>query len=248
MFSSLTPRKCRLCSRLSSRLKQFLDRFIRRGIDCHGVYQAASENSKEDRANSISHAAPGCYCEKYRMSKSSRGVVVDQEALSRFVFFPMHVNTKGDKVKPTFFDQVHTSGCSLQRESIAPTAELASFVSNFLEGSYDRGWIGVLSAGCKAVRDIRIEDGIEQALCVYDTAEPNNPAHAEMFSARRTAMEADRGELRFHLRAAFSNGTIVPAPAYRDGAVWNHLSPALQAVSAKGATKLGSLSSLQLSA
>lgn len=182
------------------------------------------------------------------MSKNSPGVVSDRETLSRFVFLPMHVNRKGDRVKPAFFDHIHTSGCSVQRESIAPAVELTSFVTKFLKGEDDRGWIGVLFANCKAVRDIRIESEIERALCVYDTAELDNPAHAEMFSARSASMEADNGELRFHLRVAFNNGMILPAPAYRDRAVWSQLSPRLQAISEKGIAKLGSASSLHLSA
>ena len=239
MFSSSTLKKCRLCSRLSSRLKQFIDRFVRRGLDCYGINQTASQNP-EERALSISRAAPDCSCEKYRMSRSSRGVVADHETLSRFVFLPMHVNNRGDKVKPTFFEHVHKRGCSIQRESIALTVELTSFVADFLKVSDDRGWIGVLSAGCKAVRDVRIEARSERALCVYDTAKPMNPAHAEMFIARRCEMEADNGELRFHLRTAFNDGKIVSAPEYRAGAVWGELSVAHQAVSREGIVKLGS--------
>lgn len=223
---SLTPKPCRLCSQLYSKFSQFLSRLFHRGVDCQGINRAALD-PLDQRAKKIQEAAPDCLCEKFRMSAHSPGVVSIQETLARFVFSPLHLDRKGN-VKPTLFDQVHSSGCSVQRDSIATTGEITQFVSDFLSEAENRALLGVVSGKCHSVRDIRMGDRSERSVCVYDTAEASNPAHAEMFCARPISMNADRNELRRHLWLAFTNGTIVPPSVYRGGAVLSSLPVELQ--------------------
>ena len=76
------------------------------------------------------------------MSAHSPDVVSIQETLARFVFSPMHIDRKG-KVKPSLFDQVHSSGCSVQRDSIATTGEITQFVRDFLKVAENRALVAI---------------------------------------------------------------------------------------------------------
>jgi hypothetical protein len=72
------------------------------------------------------------------------------------------------------------------------------------------------------------KSGVAGAL-TYDTANPDNPAHAELFQSQYIIDEADALELRHNLFVAFGNGNIVSPSKYRSGSVWANLSPQFQA-------------------
>lgn len=135
--------------------------------------------------------------------------------MTRFIFSPMHTNSRG-VVKPSLFEHVHTRGCSVQRDSIANDAEITSFVTNFLNDGDDRVWLGAVSAKCSDVRDIRIDGDKDRAMCVFDTAEPNNPSHGEICRAR-VVDEADKAELRHSLWKAFNGSVVIKPSDYRMG-------------------------------
>ncbi len=162
------------------------------------------------------------------MSNFSPDVVDETELLARFVFVPIHLKKVGAAVKPSFFDQIHTSGCSVQRDALAADKEISTFVSNFLNGDVRRAWVGVITGQCKSIRAIRMEAGQERALCVYDTAEQSNPAHGEVFCSGDVSDDADRLELRHDLWSAFNNGAMIPSKLYRAGTIWGSLTPTLQ--------------------
>ena len=157
------------------------------------------------------------------MSAHSPGPVGASESIARFVIDPLHV-TRAGNLKPSLFSHVATKGCSVQRDSIASTGELTAFIRSFLEGDQRFIWLGVVAANCDAVRNLLLPD--EQArlraVCVYDTAERDNPAHAEMCQTRHI-QEADAIELRRQLFAIFGDGPIIGRQAYKHGAVWNAL-------------------------
>lgn len=165
------------------------------------------------------------------MSTHSARPVEDSEVISRFVFSPVHVTKKGE-LKPSLFSQVATNGCSVQRDDVATNDELLNFIRSFLLGKDNRVWIGVVSGICGAVRAISVPAGRNlRAICVYDTAESHNPAHSEMFQTGHVnqADEADALEVRRKLLEAFGNGAIGDRRAYKQGVIWNGLSPELQA-------------------
>ena len=194
-----------------------------RGCDsgCRDVNRDTQDDPQ--RADKLSAVSPTCGCEKFRTSQYSPGVVSNDEMLTRFVFSPVHVSKKNGGVLPALFNQVHTSGCSVQRDSIANNSEITTFVSTFLGAGQDRVWMGVVSAACQAVRNIKIEDKGERVLCVFDTAEKGNPAHGEVCRAR-VIEEADRAELRNHLYKAFNSTAVIAPNNYREGIVWKNLS------------------------
>ncbi|MBI5116476.1 hypothetical protein HZA56_08390 [Candidatus Poribacteria bacterium] len=199
---------------------------IGRGIDCRGINQRT--DNKENRVTEINAAAPDCACEEFRMSKYSPHPVVESETLVRLVFLPIHISKKSGELKPTFFSHVHTKGCSIQRDSVAKTDEIVTLVKNFLATGDDRSWLGVISGQCQSVREIRAGESSNRAVCVYDTADLGNPAHAEMCRTHHID-EADGLELHRNLLAVFGNGVITRPSQYRNGAAWDQLPQHLQA-------------------
>lgn len=162
------------------------------------------------------------------MSKYSPGVVKDIEIIVRFVTSPMFFNSRTRKLKANFFSHVTSAGCSIQRNSIALDAELSDLICKSLSRDSDSLWIGVLSAQCNNLREIKIENVPSLSLCVYDTANKENPAHGEICATQDVLEPEDLVELRGALFAAFNDGNIIPPIEYRDGAVLHSLPQALQ--------------------
>lgn len=176
----------------------------------------------------INAAAPGCACEKYRMSEHSPHPVANSEILARFIFSPMHIDKKG-KLKPSVFSHVHSKGCSIQRDSVAKTDEMVAFVKQFLGSRHDFVWIGVLSGQCHNIRSIKVGETDNRSVCAYDTANPENTAHGELCQTQYVIEEADPGELRHDLFEAFGKGVVIQPHQYREGIVWEQLPQHLQA-------------------
>jgi hypothetical protein len=164
------------------------------------------------------------------MSEHSPRPVADSERIARFVFSPIHVGKKGN-LKPSLFSHVDEKGCSVQRDSIASDQELLALVQTFLNSRADYVWMGVVIGSCQEIRKVLAPGHwfvAKRTVCVYDTAEPDNPAHAEICRTCRI-QEADRAELRAKLLRIFGDGTMTDRQVYRAGNVWNALPPALRA-------------------
>gem|GEM_PF-537507 len=226
MFSNLTHNKCPLCSQLSSSLKRLIDSFFGNKINCQHINENINERD-DKRVAKINSAAPDCNCEKFRMSKHSPNVVGDDEVLARFVFSPIHVDKKG-KIKPSIFSHVFNVGCSIQRDSVAKSEELVNFAKTFLAGDEKRSWEGVLLAKCNELKNIKANSVNSRAVCIYDSATADNPAHGEMSQSQYIIEEADIVELRHNLFETFNNGRPVLPKDYRYGAIWEQLPPNLK--------------------
>lgn len=155
------------------------------------------------------------------MSNFSPGIINDSEELTRFIFSPMHVTKKG-KVKPSLFSHVDNKGCSIQRNSVAEDNEIIGFLKSFLSSDIRYQWLGVVTGNCEKVRKINIDDNNNQLICVYDTAEENNPAHGEMCQSNYLIEDADRLELRAELLFKVFGESISPEN-YRDRAVFKNI-------------------------
>lgn len=207
-----------------SLLKRFVRRSFGECIDCQGINQ---KTQNDNRVSEINVAAPDCGCEKYRMSEYSPSVVGDSEQLALFIFLPIFQIGKNGKAKSNTFSHVHKKGRSIQRDSVATSSELDQFARDFLDADERRIWKGVLLAKCADVRNIKTDDLLNRAVCVYDTAERKNPAHGEMAQTQHID-EADEIELRNKLLEVFGRGDFIAPSQYRGGVIWNNLPQPLQ--------------------
>jgi hypothetical protein len=192
-------------------------------ILCRSIFRDAPD--APERVPGINAAAPNCECEKFSVSEHSPGRVEDAETLTRFVFYRDHLDKTGKYAKPSLFSHACTNGCSIQREVLATPGELSSFVDQFIADKARNpkvSWFGVLTSNCGAVRGLRSpSQPTERAAAVYDTALPNNAAHAEIFKTQHIIPEADELELKRNLlMAVFAGGKLTGAQTYRDGTVW----------------------------
>jgi hypothetical protein len=162
------------------------------------------------------------------MSKHSPCVVDDTEELARFVFSPFQVDKKG-RLNSGAFSHVHQKGCSIQRNSLTDNKEMLLFINRLLENRDDLVWKGLLVADSGVVRKILAGDSVQRAVCVYDTAEKENPSHGEICQTQHVLDKDDEAELRHDLLMAFGNKVIIPPIQYREGVVWSGLSSQLQA-------------------
>lgn len=213
-------KKCLLCSKLSFGLNKLLSFFGLR-LDCHSLHTKTFDTA--NRIQDINSVAPSCTCEEYSMSFFSPGVVQSNEHVALFIFDPIFKLSKDGKAKPNAFSHVKSKGRSVQRHDIATNDELISFTNNFLKDKGDRVWKGVLLASCDVIRAIKLHDSINRSLCVYDTAEKDNPAHAEIGQSQYVIEEADSNELRYELLKAFNEGVLTDSVLYKNGAIWNSL-------------------------
>lgn len=221
----MTQKKCLLCSQLSSKFNKLFRWIFGIGVDCQGINLRTFTNKL--RVAAINADAPDCACEKYRMSTYSPCTVEDTEILARFVFSPIQIDKKG-RFKPAVFSHVHNRGCSIQRESIAEIDHAFSLVQGALGAKEDAAWQGVLLGQCRDIRKIMAGGVNRRAICVYDTADSDNPAHGELCQTQHIE-EADQAELRHDLLVAFGNGSIIPPLQYKNGAVWDRLPGHFQA-------------------
>jgi len=223
----MTGQKCRLCSLLFSKLRQLLRLAFGNGIVCRCIHRSSYDS--DDRIQQINAEAPGCACEAHRMSKYSPRVVGDGERLARFVFSPIHVNTRKNRLKPSLFSHAENRGCSVQRDSLADYREIGTFVADFLAANTNCCWYAVVVAKCDDVRRIQISDSRKRTICVYDTAERTNPTHAEMGLTPFALDDGDSNEMRRHLMTAFNTGSPFSPQAYRNGESWQTLAPEMRA-------------------
>jgi hypothetical protein len=133
------------------------------------------------------------------------------------------VSKKNGKVMPSAFSHVATKGCSVQREKIATLAELESWIGAYLKKNSTHTWMGTLACDSKSVRDIQLNDKPHRVLAIYDTAEQQNEAHAEIFQTEYVIEDSDRLELRADLLKRFNNGILTQPATYRAGALWSKL-------------------------
>ena len=130
----------------------------------------------------------------------------------------MHLRNGKAEVKPNFFSQAETKGCSIQREAISTDEELKALVSAF-ERKCEQQWQGALPSSSEDVRQIRLDDSEGRAVCIYDTALRDNGGHADLLISEHVIEHADRLETRRKLLDAFNKGKVCDPKTYRDGAL-----------------------------
>ena len=123
--------------------------------------------------------------EKVSQSEFSPGSVEGDEDLIRIIVSPLHVESGETKLKPAAFQRIDLTdrGVSIERKTFTDPAKL-NHSSQKLLTREDRSIAGYAMAACASVRAIADEAG-DRIFCVLDTALECNPAHGDIFFAKK---------------------------------------------------------------
>ena len=192
-------------------------------VNCQAINASSGRADASRRVAEFAASAPNCICELHTSSPHSPQPVTNDETVTRFLFSPIHVSKDGKTVKPAAFSHVVAKGCSVQRESLATLAELEVWLSGYQQYNSAHQWVGTLPGNCGALRLVQLDGKAQRALAVYDTAEPANQAHAEIFQTEYVIEESDRAEVRAALFKIFNNGILIAPESYRGGELLNRI-------------------------
>jgi hypothetical protein len=226
VFSISIQKSCHLCFRLFYKCKALFSKLFG-VVDCCAVALTSGINEPSRRVTDFNLAAPNCQCELHRTSWYSPCPVRGPETLTRFIFSPLHVKKNGE-LKPSLFSHIETSGCSVQREIMATNAELLPWIKKFLANQNKQAWHGTVSGSCADLRRVMVTNSTNRSLAVYDTAEQENPSHAEVFQTQYVIDDADKLELRREIMKVFGDGKITLPASYRSGSLWQELGDEFQ--------------------
>jgi hypothetical protein len=142
----------------------------------------------------------------------SPAVVADEEELCRYLLNPVHVDDSG-QLKPTAVGDSERLGMStnrlryttLERIRTAATERAAGWNAAFPDAAQPRRLVAFVKITAGEARSIFTEGGT-RAFCVFDTAMPEDPSHADVFQAakEKKAARSARAQLRelFNARLA----------------------------------------------
>jgi hypothetical protein len=167
---------------------------------CREAFQEAVMSGT--RCERLTELAPDCGCEAGSVSPYSPGPVSREETLARLIYSPHHIDRETGEVTEAAFSDVKDKGLSVQREAHAEPAEIRAIgerklADDIAKGKVDRKFLGIVVAQVQALQTVTY-DGGKRALCVYDSALPDQQAHADVCqtAAPPSAMKRARKKLR----------------------------------------------------
>jgi hypothetical protein len=173
-----------------------------------------------------------CGCEKFRLSVHSPGLVDDSETLDLIINDPQSIQD-GKIPHPSALVQIDRSGLSVLRDR-AGNDEFELTINELKAraqaSNKERFFHGICSINAAAIRF----NGEARFLCIYDTALPTKPNHADIFGPDLKAMcvtEISKGEHERRNRARIKKfldvigDCFVPARDFRGGAFISYSRP-----------------------
>lgn len=154
--------------------------------------------------DAVYSAFPGGECEAEQVSSHSHGPVQDEEVLTKLIVDPIHYDRQTGQISPLAFNDATTLDLSLFREVLATDAEIQLAINEIIATGKKKDPIQnrtiqiVLQATAGQIRTERFESPERRMCMVYDTAEPEKPAHASVF----TPTEARKGASQRRVRRA----------------------------------------------
>jgi hypothetical protein len=153
--------------------------------DCLELFQQL--RGDQDKAAKLANVAPRCQCEAHSVSPHSPGRVEYDEHLARLIYSPQHIDPETGKLTEYAFDDALNKGLSTVRRHYADAERIralanAKVKADRARGHHDRKFEGVVEASVLRLRSAKTEND-ERSLCVYDTAEEDNLAHADVIVA-----------------------------------------------------------------
>lgn len=174
---------------------------------------------------------PNCCCQQHSVSEFSVGPVENHEKLIRLLVAPQH--GKNGRPKASALTDTERNGLSVFREAQIVDDHIRCVAMGLVTRAGENqcnpkkkaevGVFGVLKMNCSTIREFIREGELKPCYCVYDTAQADNPAHAETFQCVASVDDAIREDRRRQLFAIVSL-TFVPVADFRNGLL-NDLAP-----------------------
>jgi len=133
----------------------------------------------------MSENRPGCSCESESVSTYSPCPVGDSEFVARLIYSPFHIDVETGEVTEAAFSDAKDKGLSVQRTAYATNTQIKTIGENKLardqaRGKTDREFLGAVNGKADSIRGLTYSNG-ECAFCVYDSALPDVPSHADVY-------------------------------------------------------------------
>lgn len=122
---------------------------------------------------------PECVCEGVAVSEYSPCPVASSETLVSVVTNETYVAKTG-KLEPTFFDKRISNGISTERKRFTSKSDYDLRATKLVEGKANKANCGSIELSVGGIR--AIQHNGKRAFGVYDTAQEENIAHAEIAS------------------------------------------------------------------
>lgn len=170
-------------------------------MSCQELFASVAKDPR--KAEVIDAESPDCACEAHSVSPFSPGRVTDDETLWRLILSPVHYDVAAGKVKELAFDDASNKGLSVQRLTVAGGEDgIRRRGEARAADKPGRTFECAIGATAGAVRTLRgSADG--ERFCIYDTAEADDPGHADVCQTRHGNKHA-RALLRRELQKQFA--------------------------------------------
>lgn len=142
--------------------------------------------TNNDVATVLQKQASPIAWEQMSASDHSPGPVCDGEIVYRQILHPIHIDVETKKLKPTAFADAADKGMSVERvahkslDDIQQSGRDRAAAQRKNPKNSERRLFAVAELHSIDIRAI-VVDGGKRALAVYDTAECDNPAHADVY-------------------------------------------------------------------
>lgn len=153
---------------------------------------------------------PNCECEKEQVSSFSPGPVQDDELLTKLIIHPIHYQSETGEIHPLAFNDATTLDLSLFREEAATDEEIQLAIDEIKATGQSKDPVQnrivqlVMQARAADIRAEFFQDPSERMFAVYDTAVPDKPAHASVFTPPSARKGARQRQARRRLLEIFS--------------------------------------------
>lgn len=190
--------------------------------ECRATFVALDEavDPEKSRAVRLDEAQPECRCQAVSVSAFSSGPVKDEETLIRILVAPQHVDKKG-RPRAAALSDAERGGLSVFRDAQAKDEEIRTVAEGLVSKARSTngakaGVFGVLLMQCAIVRSCRGESDDAACYCIYDTALPDSPGHAETFQRVSDVAEPVREDRRRVLFGLVKE-RFIPVGQFRNG-------------------------------
>lgn len=144
------------------------------GLSCVAIPSTLSSEPRKTACERVASAFPACKCESESVVPClSPGTIKSTEELVRFVS-DHDFDHETQEVKSSLFSHAGMNGMSVTRMESAGAEGLAN-------QQRSGGYRGYVTASCEAIRKLAWEG--ERMFAIYDTALPDNHAHADVCQA-----------------------------------------------------------------